>query len=64
MEHSLNVPFQLYHQKDIYESQFSIWLDKKNDGMTKATSSFPFKVDDYVFSAQSESVKVLQEKKH
>nr|WP_257215466.1 hypothetical protein [Bacillus pumilus] len=56
---TMHVLFQLNHQKDIYESQFSIWSDKKNDGLTKATSSFPFKVDDYVFSAQSESVKVF-----
>jgi len=57
-DQTINVLFQLHHEKDVYESQFSIWSDKKNDGMTKATSSFPFKVNDYVFSAQSESVKV------
>ncbi|MCY7733526.1 hypothetical protein MHZ96_07940 [Bacillus safensis] len=57
-DQTVNVLLQLHHEKDTYESQFSIWSDKKNDGMTKATSSFPFKVNDYVFSAQSESVKV------
>ncbi|MFS3912662.1 hypothetical protein ACL9ST_00160 [Bacillus australimaris] len=57
-DQTMNVLFQLHHEKDVYESQFSIWSDKKNDGLTKATSSFPFKVNDYVFSAQSESVKV------
>ncbi|MCY7610625.1 hypothetical protein MH211_10310, partial [Bacillus safensis] len=31
--------------------------------MTKATSSFPFKVSDYVFSAQSETVKVASGEK-
>ncbi|QGX66740.1 hypothetical protein GPA07_15265 [Bacillus sp. ms-22] len=54
-DQTLNVLFQLNHEKDTYTSQFSIWSDKKND-VTKATSSFPFKVSDYVFSAQSESV--------
>ncbi|WP_223251698.1 hypothetical protein [Bacillus sp. LLTC93] len=62
-DQTMNMLFQLNHQKDIYESQFSIWSDKKNDGMTKATSSFPFKVGDYVFSAQSESVKVASGEK-
>ncbi|MFJ5673074.1 hypothetical protein ACIQAS_15890 [Bacillus safensis] len=57
-DQKVNVLLQLHHEKDTYESQFSIWSDKKNDGMTKATSSFPFKVSDYVFSAQSEPVKV------
>lgn len=57
-DQTVNVLLQLHHEKDTYESQFSIWSDKKNDGMTKATSSFPFKVSDYVFSAQSETVKV------
>lgn len=57
-DQTMNVLLQLKHEKDTYESQFSIWSDKKNDGMTKATSSFPFKVSDYVFSAQSETVKV------
>ncbi|MCM2990476.1 hypothetical protein M3580_14850 [Bacillus safensis] len=57
-DQSMNVLLQLHHEKDTYESQFSIWSDKKIDGMTKATSSFPFKVSDYVFSAQSETVKV------
>ncbi|MGG1696618.1 hypothetical protein [Bacillus zhangzhouensis] len=62
-DQTMNMLFQLNHQKDIYESQFSIWSDKKNDGMTKATSSFPFKVGDYVFSAQFESVKVASGEK-
>ncbi|ARD55459.1 MULTISPECIES: hypothetical protein [Bacillus] len=57
-DQTVNVLLQLHHEKDTYESQFSIWSNKKNDGMTKATSSFPFKVSDYVFSAQSETVKV------
>ncbi|MDX2363920.1 hypothetical protein HP440_18060 [Bacillus altitudinis] len=57
-DQTMNVLFQLSHEKDIFNSQFSIWSDKKNGGITKATSSFPFKVSDYVFSAQSESVKV------
>ncbi|APT46537.1 hypothetical protein [Bacillus safensis] len=57
-DQTVNVLLQLHHEKDTYESQFSIWSNKKKDGMTKATSSFPFKVSDYVFSAQSETVKV------
>lgn len=57
-DQTVNVLLQLHHEKDTYESQFSIWSNKKNDGMTKATSSFPFKVSDYVFSAQSETGKV------
>ncbi|WP_366204587.1 hypothetical protein [Bacillus safensis] len=62
-DQTVNVLLQLHHEKDTYESQFSIWSDKKNDGMTKATSSFPFKVSDYVFSAQSETVKVASGEK-
>ncbi|APT48852.1 hypothetical protein [Bacillus safensis] len=62
-DQTVNVLLQLLHEKDTYESQFSIWSDKKNDGMTKATSSFPFKVSDYVFSAQSETVKVASGEK-
>ncbi|WP_338594405.1 hypothetical protein [Bacillus safensis] len=62
-DQTVNVLLQLHHEKDTYESQFSIWSDKKNDGMTKATSSFPFKVSDYVFSAQPETVKVASGEK-
>ncbi|AMM96648.1 hypothetical protein P5485_004710 [Bacillus pumilus] len=57
-DQTMNVLLQLRHEKDTYESQFSMWSDNKNEGMTKATASFPFKVSDYVFSAQSETVKV------
>ncbi|KUF22043.1 hypothetical protein [Bacillus sp. G1(2015b)] len=62
-DQTVNVLLQLHHEKDTYESQFSIWSDKKNDGMTKATSNFPFKVSDYVFSAQPETVKVASGEK-
>lgn len=62
-DQTMNMLFQLNHQKDLYESQISMWSDKKNDGMTKATSSFPFKVADYVFSVQSESVKIVSGEK-
>lgn len=57
-DQTMNVLLQLRHEKDTYESQFSMWSDNKNEGMTKATASFPFKVSDYVFSAQSDTVKV------
>ncbi|MER3127339.1 hypothetical protein ABQG68_18300 [Bacillus pumilus] len=57
-DQTMNVLLQLHHEQGTYESQFSIWSDKKNNGMTKATSSFPFKVSDYVFSVQSDTVRV------